>query len=75
VGQRVSPANLAKSLGKSRVLHFRDAEACLGLSRAIRLRQHGFGHDGASRSAAKVAANMEALGPNPEVMFGSVVEG
>jgi hypothetical protein len=29
IGQRVSPANLAKSLGKSRVLHFKDAEAAL----------------------------------------------
>jgi hypothetical protein len=27
------------------------------------------------RSASRMAANMEALGPNPEVMYGSVVEG
>lgn len=75
VGQRVSPANLAKSLGKSRVLHFRDAEASLAYRE-----QFGYGNTVSGmiahlRSAAKVAANMEALGPNPEVMFGSVVEG
>ena len=29
MGQRVNPANLAKSLGKSRVLHFHDAAAAL----------------------------------------------
>jgi hypothetical protein len=75
VGQRVSPANLAKSLGKSRVLHFRDAESTLAYRE-----QFGYGNTVSGmiahlRSAAKVAANMEALGPNPEVMFGSVVEG
>jgi hypothetical protein len=75
IGQRVSPANLAKSLGKSRVLHFRDAESALAYRD-----QFGYGNTVSGiiahlRSASRMAANMEALGPNPEVMYGSVVEG
>lgn len=75
IGQRVSPANLAKSLGKSRVLHFRDAESALAYRE-----QFGYGNTVSGiiahlRSASRMAANMEALGPNPEVMYGAVVEG
>jgi hypothetical protein len=75
IGQRVSPANLAKSLGKSRVLHFKDAESALAYRD-----QFGYGNTVSGiiahlRSASRMAANMEALGPNPEVMYGSVVEG
>jgi len=74
-GQRVNPSNLAKSLGKSRVLHFKDAQSALAYRE-----QFGFGNTvsgmiGHLRNSARVAANMEALGPNPEVMFGSLVEG
>lgn len=74
-GQRVNPANLAKSLGKSRVLHFKDAQAALAYRE-----QFGYGNTvsgmiGHLRNSARVAANMESLGPNPEVMFGSLVEG
>lgn len=74
-GQRVNPANLAKRLGKSRVLHFKDADA------AIAYRDE-FGHGntvsgmiGHLRNAARVAANMEQFGPNPEVMFKSLADG
>lgn len=75
LGQRVNPANLAKSLGKSRVLHFQDAEAALAYRD-----QFGYGNTVSGmiahlRSAAKVAANMDALGPNPEVMYGALVDG
>jgi hypothetical protein len=75
IGQRVSPANLAKSLGKSRVLHFRDAESALAYRD-----QFGYGNTVSGiiahlRSASRMAANMEALGPNPEVMYGAVVDG
>lgn len=74
-GQRVNPANLAKSLGKSRVLHFKDANSALTYRE-----QFGYGNTVSGmishlRNSAKVAANMETLGPNPEVMFGSLVEG
>jgi len=74
VGQRVNPANLAKRLGKSRVLHFKDAEAALAY-------RDEFGHGNTVsgivahlRNASRVAANMETFGPNPEVMFGSIVD-
>lgn len=74
-GQRVNPANLAKSLGKSRVLHFKDAESAL----AYRA-EFGYGNTVSGifahlRNSARMAANMEAMGPNPEVMFGSLVDG
>lgn len=75
VGQRVNPANLAKSLGKSRVLHFKDAMSALAYRD-----EFGFGNTVSGmvshlRNTSRVAANMEALGPNPEVMFGSLVDG
>lgn len=74
-GQRVNPANLAKSLGKSRVLHFKDAKSALAYRE-----QFGYGNTVSGmiahlRNSARVAANMEALGPNPEIMFGSLVDG
>ncbi|MER9176667.1 hypothetical protein NKH72_24200 [Mesorhizobium sp. M0955] len=75
IGQRVSPANLAKSLGKSRVLHFRDADSALAYRDEFGYGNTVSGMVAHLRSAAKVAANMEALGPNPEVMFGSLVDG
>jgi hypothetical protein len=73
-GQRVNPANLAKSLGKSRVLHFKDAQGALAYRE-----QFGYGNTVSGmishlRNSAKLAANMDALGPNPEVMFGSLVD-
>jgi len=74
-GQKINPANLAKSLGKSRVLHFKDAESAL----AYRA-EFGYGNTVSGifahlRNSARMAANMEAMGPNPEVMFGSLVDG
>lgn len=73
-GQRVNPANLAKSLGSSRVLHFEDAENALAYRE-----QFGFGNTitgmiGHLRKAAQVAANMEVLGPNPQIMFDSLAD-
>lgn len=73
-GQRVNPANLAKSLGKSRVLHFKDAEATLSYRD-----EFGYGNTVSGivshlRNSARMAANMDALGPNPEVMFSSIAE-
>lgn len=73
-GQRVNPANLAKSLGKSRVLHFKDAESTLAYRD-----EFGYGNTVSGiishlRNSARMAANMDALGPNPEVMFGSIVD-
>lgn len=73
-GQRVNPANLAKSLGKSRVLYFRDADAALAY-------RADFGHGNTTsgifaylRRMAGTTAMLETLGPNPEIMFGSIVD-
>ena len=74
LGQRVNPANLAKSLGKSRVLHFRDAEAALAYRAEFGYGNTVSGMVAHLRSASRAAANMEALGPNPEVMFGAIVD-
>lgn len=74
MGQRVNPANLAKSLGASRVLHFQDAKAALSYRD-----QFGYGNTISGMFShlehmAKVAGAMETLGPNPEVMFRSIAE-
>lgn len=73
-GQRVSPANLARTLGKSRVLHFKDAQAALDY-RA----EYGHGNTVSGMYAhldnmARVAAAMKTWGPNPNVMFDAVAE-
>lgn len=74
-GQRINPANLARSLGKSRVLHFKDADSALAYREQFGLGNTVSGMISHLRKSARVAANMEALGPNPEIMFGSVVDG
>jgi hypothetical protein len=74
MGQRVNPANLAKSLGKSRVLHFKDANAALDYRDKFGYGNTVSGMIGHLRRSAKVAANMDALGPNPEIMFSAIAE-
>jgi hypothetical protein len=73
-GARVNPANLARSLGKSRVLHFKDTTA------ALQYRDR-FGHGNATssmfahlRRVAGMVAQMEVFGPNPEIMVGALVD-
>jgi hypothetical protein len=75
LGQRVNPANLAKRLGKSRVLHFRDAETALAYRNEFGQGNTVSGIIGHLRNSARVAANMEVLGPNPEVMLRSIIDG
>lgn len=75
IGGRVNPANLAKSLGASRVLHFQDAKAALAYRE-----QFGYGNTIAGmvshlRHMAQLGGAMETLGPNPEMMFRSVAAG
>ncbi|NTF54426.1 hypothetical protein G6L12_05895 [Agrobacterium rhizogenes] len=74
MGQRVNPANLAKSLGKTRVLHFKDAENAIAYRDAFGYGNSIYGIMAHQRRAASMAAQMDALGPNPEVMFNSLVE-
>lgn len=68
---RVNPANLAKSLGQSRVLHFANVEAAMAY-------RDKFGHGNTisgmiaeMRRFARINAAMEVLGPNPENMLHS----
>lgn len=74
-GGRVNPANLARSLGKSRVLHFRDADSALAYRDQFGYSNTVSGMFSHLRRSAKVAGAMEMLGPNPENMFGTVADG
>lgn len=73
-GMRVNPANMAKQLGKSRVLHFKDAEA----TRAYQ-KEFGYGNTISGiishlENSARVASVMDTLGPNPQVMFAAMAK-
>lgn len=73
-GQFTAPAGLAKSLAASRVLHFKDADSALAYRE-----QYGYsntigGMFSHLRNMARINANMETLGPNPEAMFGAVAK-
>lgn len=72
-GERVNPANLAKSLGKSRVLHFRDPDAALDYRKEFGYGATVSGMFAHLRKASRLAAMMETFGPNPELMFESIV--
>lgn len=73
-GGRVNPANMAKSLGKERVLHFKDADSVINYRDKF-----GYGNTASSiiahqNKAASLASLMEMLGPNPENMMQSMVD-
>lgn len=74
MGQRVNPANLAKSLGKTRVLHFKDAENAIAYRDAFGYGNSIYGIMAHQRRAASMAAQMDTFGPNPEIMFNSLVD-
>lgn len=73
-GKRVNPSNLAKSLGKSRVLHFKDAEAALAYRQEFGYGNTVSGMFAEMRNSARIAAVMATWGPNPEVMFTAVAK-
>lgn len=73
-GKRIGPANLANSLGKERVYHFKSVEDATAY-------REQFGHGrtidgivGHLRRVAHVNAALKTFGPNPEVMFGHLKE-
>jgi hypothetical protein len=73
-GERVGPANLAKSLAKERVLHFKDADSWLAYHQ-----EFGRGNVFTAilehqRRSARMAAQMDMFGPNPEMMVRSLVD-
>lgn len=67
-----SPANLAKTLGNQRVLHFVNADAALEYRDTYGPGNTLSGLFSYFRRSARIAANMEVLGPNPENMFAQV---
>lgn len=73
-GNRVNPANLAKSLGASRVLHFKDAANARAYQKEFGVGNTVTGMIGHLRRSAQVAASMETLGPNPEIMFAGLAD-
>ncbi len=73
-GEHVGPANLARSLARQRVLHFKSADDWLAY-------QGEFGQGNIVTAmvahlnrSARIAAQMQLLGPNPEVMVGSLID-
>jgi hypothetical protein len=73
-GKRVNPANLAKSLGKSRVLHFNNADDALAYREEFGTGTTMGGILSHLQRSARMAGAMTVLGPNPDMMFGSLVE-
>jgi hypothetical protein len=72
LGQRVGPANLARSLAKHRVLHFKSADDAMAYNEE-------FGYGGTISGIASQLGNMgnvlglvESLGGNPETMVKAV---
>jgi hypothetical protein len=68
------PANMAKSLGSHRVLHFKDADATLAYRE-----EFGYGNAIGGMWAhfaegARVGSLMKVLGPNPENMFMTIAD-
>lgn len=73
-GERVGPANLAKSLEKHRVLHFKDADSWLAYAEKY---SDGDVLDGVLDSlgvAARKASLMQMMGPNPEAFLNGILE-
>lgn len=73
-GEIVGPAGLGRSLSRSRVLHFSDAQAWLDYNA-----EFGDGHivDAMAlhlRRLAQANGLMEQLGPNPEALLGGLLE-
>lgn len=73
-GERVGPANLASSLEKHRVLHFKDADAWIAyadrysrgnIATAMIDHLHGM---------ARTVSLMQSLGPNPQVFLDGILE-
>ena len=65
-GEKVGPANLANSLARARALHFKDSAAWLSYAERFgggNIHEAMIGH---LNHAARSAAQLQRLGPNPE---------
>lgn len=73
-GERLGPANMARSLEKHRVLHFKSADAQLAYNERFG-RGHVFnGVVDHLHMAARKASVMQALGPNPQAFLDAALE-
>jgi len=73
-GTRVNAANLAKTLGASRVLHFKDAASARAYQGEFGIGNTVSGMIGHLRRSAAVAGAMDTLGPNPQIMFDGLAD-
>jgi hypothetical protein len=71
-GQRVGPANLAKKLGKHRVLHFKDADAAIKYRDTYGRGSTIQGIFATMAKQARTAGAMDMYGPNPKAMIGAI---
>jgi hypothetical protein len=71
-GQRVGPSNLAKSMGKHRVLHFRDAQSALEYRDTFGRGSTIQGILGQLRHSAHNAGVLDRFGPNPRAMMNAL---
>jgi hypothetical protein len=71
-GAVTGPANLAKSLAKHRVLHFKSADDWLSYSRDFGRGNIFTSMIAHQERAARLAAQMQMMGPNPEAMLDSL---
>ncbi len=69
LGQRTGPANLANLLSHSRTLHFRDADAWSQYAERFGTPDIHAAMASHINHAARMAAQMEKLGPNPTAMW------
>jgi hypothetical protein len=73
-GERVSPANLARSLEKERVLHFKSADDWIAYNDAFGRGNVLTGMTDHLRRMARVVSSMQKLGPNPQVFLEAFLE-
>jgi len=73
-GQFLGPRNLARGMGKERILHFRDADAWLEYHDNFGTGNLYTAMDRHLDRSARKLALMEMLGPNPETMLTSLLE-
>jgi hypothetical protein len=73
-GERVSPANLARSLEAERVLHFKTADDWLAYAEQFSRGNVFTGMIDHLRQMARTVANMQVMGPNPQVFLDAILE-
>jgi hypothetical protein len=73
-GEFQGPRNLANSLGRDRVFHFKSADDWLAYNEEFGMGNIITGMMNHQRRAAALAAQMQMFGPSPEVMLGSLLD-